>query len=359
MNNLTEAYNPNQSKNSSLLNSRTSKNMNLMEAVETYKNQQAPPRHVLIPFTLDAITEKDVIQEINDRNSVISIANSEDTMKVLGEGDLDGYKDERKNHRISGQEEKHFQQFISPKDLNIKKIHNIFGRIKICKEKFMEEFSEHKRLTKNILENIMNDRPYLKEKFDRLTNDLYISKKTRKKMDQINYFTRIKDCQQSCDIIKKYVAIGWTHQKRYTEFTEDIIKAKEVYVNLEGKHRKWEYEIIKTIFREFLDKELKLIENLKLKNNQISFDEDCVEYQNLQQNGKSPMNSEDNSQMYGWFQQATVGDCNVSRPEMSETDERMKWNAWNKIKGMEKETAMKNYTDLFNKYNRKVKLQFG
>ena len=52
--------------------------------------------------------------------------------------------------------------------------------------------------------------------------------------------------------------------------------------------------------------------------------------------------------LYGFYKQATIGDCNTAKPAsllFSLTDQKQvfKWDAWNKNKGMKKEEAMKNY----------------
>lgn len=44
-------------------------------------------------------------------------------------------------------------------------------------------------------------------------------------------------------------------------------------------------------------------------------------------------------------QQATVGDCNVSRPGMMDFSGKAKWDAWNAIKGKSNADAEKEYVD--------------
>ena len=39
--------------------------------------------------------------------------------------------------------------------------------------------------------------------------------------------------------------------------------------------------------------------------------------------------------VYGWFKQATVGDCNIPKPGMLDFKGKAKWEAWNKLKGCE------------------------
>lgn len=50
-------------------------------------------------------------------------------------------------------------------------------------------------------------------------------------------------------------------------------------------------------------------------------------------------------QLYGLYKQATVGDCQSSRPSLFEFVARAKWDAWNALKGMPQEQAKENYVD--------------
>ncbi|CBY18768.1 unnamed protein product [Oikopleura dioica] len=49
--------------------------------------------------------------------------------------------------------------------------------------------------------------------------------------------------------------------------------------------------------------------------------------------------------LYSLFKQATVGDCNVSRPGMMDFSGKAKWDAWNAIKGKSNADAEKEYVD--------------
>ncbi|EEH58200.1 uncharacterized protein MICPUCDRAFT_16138 [Micromonas pusilla CCMP1545] len=51
-------------------------------------------------------------------------------------------------------------------------------------------------------------------------------------------------------------------------------------------------------------------------------------------------------ELYGWFKQANVGDCNIARPGMFDPKGKAKWDAWDKCKGVSSEEAMKNYVEL-------------
>lgn len=60
---------------------------------------------------------------------------------------------------------------------------------------------------------------------------------------------------------------------------------------------------------------------------------------------------------YKYYKQATEGDCNVSQPWYLQYEARAKWDAWNSVKGMSKNTAMRkycnHYLDMKEKYNDK------
>lgn len=52
--------------------------------------------------------------------------------------------------------------------------------------------------------------------------------------------------------------------------------------------------------------------------------------------------------LYGYYKQATVGDCSGGRPGMFDPKGRAKYDAWEKRKGTSKEDAEKAYIDLAN-----------
>lgn len=53
--------------------------------------------------------------------------------------------------------------------------------------------------------------------------------------------------------------------------------------------------------------------------------------------------------LYGLYKQATIGDCNISKPYFYQMEQLAKWNAWNDLKGKTTETAKKQYVDLVQK----------
>lgn len=54
-------------------------------------------------------------------------------------------------------------------------------------------------------------------------------------------------------------------------------------------------------------------------------------------------------QFYGLYKQATVGDCDTKRPGLFQLAGKAKWDAWNKLKGRDTATAMKDYVNLLTK----------
>merc|ERR1711973_200019 len=48
-------------------------------------------------------------------------------------------------------------------------------------------------------------------------------------------------------------------------------------------------------------------------------------------------------ELYAWYKQVTVGDCNTARPGMLDFTGKAKWDSWDSKKGMAKEEAEKLY----------------
>jgi diazepam-binding inhibitor (GABA receptor modulating acyl-CoA-binding protein) len=53
---------------------------------------------------------------------------------------------------------------------------------------------------------------------------------------------------------------------------------------------------------------------------------------------------------YKFYKQATMGDCNIIEPYSIFFREHAKWKAWNSIKGMTTEDAMREYINYYNNY---------
>ncbi|KAH0621340.1 hypothetical protein JD844_022500 [Phrynosoma platyrhinos] len=75
---------------------------------------------------------------------------------------------------------------------------------------------------------------------------------------------------------------------------------------------------------------------------QAEFDKAAEDVKKL----KSKPTDEEMLAIYSHFKQATVGDVNTGppkRPGMLDFKGKAKWDAWNSLKGMSKEDAMKTY----------------
>ncbi len=53
--------------------------------------------------------------------------------------------------------------------------------------------------------------------------------------------------------------------------------------------------------------------------------------------------------LYSFYKQATEGDVSGKRPGFTDFKGRAKYDAWSKLKGTDKESAMQSYVDLVNK----------
>ena len=56
---------------------------------------------------------------------------------------------------------------------------------------------------------------------------------------------------------------------------------------------------------------------------------------------KISISNDDKLEFYKYYKQATIGDCETVAPSMFNITDNIKWNAWNSIKGLSKEEAMK------------------
>ena len=69
--------------------------------------------------------------------------------------------------------------------------------------------------------------------------------------------------------------------------------------------------------------------------------------QNVKNLTQRPTN-EELLELYGLYKQATVGDCDTSRPGMLDPKGRAKWDKWNGNKDMSKADAEKKYVEIAN-----------
>ena len=57
-------------------------------------------------------------------------------------------------------------------------------------------------------------------------------------------------------------------------------------------------------------------------------------------------------ELYGLYKQATVGNCNTSKPMFWDQKGSSKWDAWQKCHGLGQETAMDRYVNIVNGLDR-------
>ena len=55
------------------------------------------------------------------------------------------------------------------------------------------------------------------------------------------------------------------------------------------------------------------------------------------------MSDEDQLELYSYYKQAEIGDCNIKAPLFYEFKKKLKYDAWNNLKGMSKNDAKKHY----------------
>lgn len=70
--------------------------------------------------------------------------------------------------------------------------------------------------------------------------------------------------------------------------------------------------------------------------------------QNLPKEGSVNISNEQRLLFYSLYKQATVGECNTSKPSFWNVVEKYKWEAWKALGNMEKETAMQKYVEMLN-----------
>ena len=75
------------------------------------------------------------------------------------------------------------------------------------------------------------------------------------------------------------------------------------------------------------------------------FESKTLEIKNIK---KKPSNDQ-LLQLYGYYKQSTIGDCDIPQPSgFFNMKEKEKFKAWNKHKGMSKIDAMQNYITVVN-----------
>ncbi|XP_075238019.1 acyl-CoA binding protein 1 isoform X2 [Lycorma delicatula] len=89
----------------------------------------------------------------------------------------------------------------------------------------------------------------------------------------------------------------------------------------------------------------------------MSLDDDFKTAAESVKNLTSTPSNEELLEIYALYKQGNDGDCNTSKPGMLDFKGKSKWDAWNKIKGMSKDDAKKQYInkvkELIGKYGLK------
>ncbi|KAF7992181.1 hypothetical protein HCN44_001506 [Aphidius gifuensis] len=60
-------------------------------------------------------------------------------------------------------------------------------------------------------------------------------------------------------------------------------------------------------------------------------------------NLKGKPSDEDLLEIYGYYKQATIGDCNTDKPGFFDMKGKAKWEAWNKLKGSSQDDSKEKY----------------
>jgi diazepam-binding inhibitor (GABA receptor modulating acyl-CoA-binding protein) len=75
---------------------------------------------------------------------------------------------------------------------------------------------------------------------------------------------------------------------------------------------------------------------------------DIIDKVNNDQVVNENLTTENKLDFYKYYKQATMGDCNIPQPWSINLEAAAKWKAWDSVKGMSAEEAMKNYIELYN-----------
>ena len=58
--------------------------------------------------------------------------------------------------------------------------------------------------------------------------------------------------------------------------------------------------------------------------------------------------------LYKYYKQATIGDCNIPAPSIDNKDEYRKWSSWNEAKNVSKKDAMTSYINIYEAHLGKI-----
>jgi diazepam-binding inhibitor (GABA receptor modulating acyl-CoA-binding protein) len=75
--------------------------------------------------------------------------------------------------------------------------------------------------------------------------------------------------------------------------------------------------------------------------------EECCEY--IKTVNINLISNEKKLELYKYYKQITIGDCNTIKPFISLTN-GYKWESWESIRGMDKQEAIEKYINLVNKF---------
>lgn len=203
--------------------------------------------------------ENDILTEIKNHAKASSKSIVKVGLNSYSKSEIDLFHRNKRNQKITGLKETDYTRWISPKDMNLKHVQTLFARIKVKHEKFIEENTEYNNFTRKVLEKIMGDRKWLKEKLLFLINDAKLESFLRERIARANLRERVKDSQMECEIVKGYVKATWASYLGCEKLVDEMLSVKG-FPMLEGNAKKWEYEIIKRVFFDFLNDEVGKLE---------------------------------------------------------------------------------------------------
>ncbi|XP_050540586.1 putative acyl-CoA-binding protein [Daktulosphaira vitifoliae] len=85
----------------------------------------------------------------------------------------------------------------------------------------------------------------------------------------------------------------------------------------------------------------------------MSFDQAVEQVKNL----KETPSDNDLLELYGYYKQATMGDCNTAKPGFLDFKGKAKWESWNGKKGIDTDKAKTQYVELVNKLVERIGLK--
>ena len=74
---------------------------------------------------------------------------------------------------------------------------------------------------------------------------------------------------------------------------------------------------------------------------------EIVKQANNEKAFKDTLTTQNKLDFYKYYKQAMIGDCNIPKPLSIYLEASAKWKAWDEVRGMTKEDAMKHYVELY------------